>query len=226
MNKIIVAVIVLILLGVGGYFYAFRDVAQPTEDISVTTQDDQLDTTEGETQYRIIQEDSKVEFRINEVLNDKPTTAIGTSNQVAGDFVINNSGNPILTIGTVKVDARTFKTDKEKRDAAIARFILGTETAGNEFISFVPKTYEGLPAVITKGQPFTFTVTGDMTISGVMKSQSAKITATQSDDRLIGTVDMTVKRSDYGLKIPQVEFVASVEDSFTVKTTFVANKVN
>lgn len=222
MNKIIIALIVFVILGVGGYFYAFRAVEQPTEDISKTTQSDQLATTEGETKYRIVQEDSKVEFRINEVLNDKPTTAVGSSNQIAGDFGISSTG---LTIGTVKVDARTFKTDKEKRDVAIARYILGTETAGNEFITFVPTKYNNLPTTITKGQPFTFTVDGNMTISGVTKPQTVKITATQSDDRLIGTVDMTVKRSDYNLKIPQVKSVASVDDSFTVKTTFVANRV-
>lgn len=207
--------------------YFLRPLEAPSEDISKATQSDQLNSeSSDQTTYRISQEESKVEFRIDEILREKPFTAVGTSNQIAGDFVIKNTGAPLVTIGTIKVDARTFKTDSENRDTAINRFIVKTETAGNEYITFTPTKINNLPASITKGMPFTFTVEGNMTMSGITKPQTMTITMTQTDDKLSGTVDVNLKRSDYNLTIPSVPFVASVSDTFTVKTTFVANKVN
>lgn len=226
--KTIIIIIVLAALGYFGFNYATRPVATPTQDISATTQTEQLPATQtsGEDHYRISQADSKVSFSIKETLYDKPANPVGTTNQISGDVVIKNTDTtPIITVGTIKVDARTFKTDSEKRDGAVNRFILKTETSGNEYVVFVPTKVTGPSTAIVDGKAFNFTVTGDLTISGVTKSVTLPITATKTAAGLSATMKTTLKRSDYNLTIPNIPFVANVSDSFDISGTFVAKKV-
>lgn len=226
--RTIIIIIVLAALGYFGFNYATRPVAQPTEDISTTTQSDQLPTTTQSTEehYRIASAESKTQFAIKETLNGKPFTAVGTTNQIAGDIVIKDADTkPQITVGVVKVDARMFKTDSEKRDGAINRFILETETAGNEYIVFTPTDVTNPTAPIVVGTPFTFSVTGTLAISGMTKTVTLPITATKTATGISGTMKTTLKRSDYSLKIPEIPFVANVSDTFDISGTFVATKV-
>lgn len=232
MNKIILFIIVVIVIGGGIFLYQTRPVATPTENIQ-----DQVEpiangdsaagtqlagtTDEGET-YRI-DASSKVTFSINEVLNDKPKTAVGTTSQIAGEIKITHNdvqNMHFLTLGTVKIDARTFKTDNEKRDGAIVHMILKSDTAGNEYISFTP-TQKSIS--FTEGQEFD--VAGSLTISGVTKPATLKVTATVVDGKVTGKATANLKRSDFKLTIPNVPFVASVEDNFVVSTDIVATQI-
>lgn len=225
--KTIIWIIIIAALGYGVFSYATRPVAQPTTDISESASSEtEFPASETAEHYRVTSSDSKIQFAIKETLNEKPFTAVGTTNQIAGDIEIENaSTEPFVRIGTIKVDARTFKTDSEKRDGAVNRFILKTETPGNEYVTFTPTSIVQPTAPIVDGKAFTFTVTGDLTISGIKKSATMKVTATKSADKLSATIATTVKRSDYGLKIPEIPFVANVSDSFDVSGTIVAKKI-
>jgi len=233
MNKIFSFIIVLAVIGGGVFLYITRPVAVPTENIQdqvepVTTDDTSsasgtqlAGTTDEGTTYRI-GSSSKATFSINEVLNDKPFNAVGTTSQIAGE--INVTDNDVenmyfMTLGTVKIDARTFKTDSEKRDGAIVRMILKSENEGNEYISFTPKEKT---ISFTDGQ--SFDVAGNLTISGVTKPVTFKVTATKTADKVTGKATANVKRSDFNLTIPNVPFVASVEDTFVISADIVASK--
>ena len=212
MKKILLVIILLAVAGYVAYNYAFRAPSAPSQEVEST-----LDTTflnvPGRTTYRI-SKDSKVEFRINEVLNDKSLTAVGTTSEIAGDIFI--SGDTV-TIGTLAINARTFKTDSEKRDGAIARFILKSEEPINEFMYFKPTSVMGTPS--------TFTVTGDLTISGVTKPATFDVTTSLAGDVLSGIAVTKLKRNDFNITIPEVKSVASVDDEFTVTANIVAPKV-
>jgi hypothetical protein len=47
----------------------------------------------------------------------------------------------------------------------------------------------------------------------------------ESDERLVGSAETTVLRSDFNLTIPDVPFVANVGEDVTLKLDFVANAV-
>ncbi len=225
--KTIIWIVIIAALGYVGFNYATRPVAQPTTDISDSASSEtEFPASETGDHYRVASSDSKVQFAIKETLNEKPFTAVGTTNQIAGDVEIENAGTePFVRMGTIKVDARTFKTDSEKRDGAINRFILKTETPGNEYVTFTPTSIVQPTAAIIDGKAFTFTVTGNLMISGVTKTATMKVIATKSSDKISATIATTVKRSDYGLKIPEIPFVANVSDSFDVSGTIVAKKI-
>lgn len=170
--------------------------------------------TSTRTHYKISSASSKVEFKIDEILRDKPFTAIGTTSDIAGDIFVNSDDT--ITLSTISINARTFKTDSSNRDGAIARFILKSDDPKNEFITFVPKTITGkLPTV---------SVTGDLTISGKTMPVAFDIIAKVSGNDLSGTANASIKRSDFNLTIPSVKFVASVDDQFTISASIVAKK--
>jgi polyisoprenoid-binding protein YceI len=221
----IVAVIAVVSLG--AFFYLTREVAAPSEDVQNSVE--QLETsseTSSEVVFRISQEESQVEYNIYELLNGSDKTVVGTTNEVAGDILLNTSDLSQTQIGAISINARTFATDEDRRDNSVARFILQSEDAANEFITFEPTSISGLTASASVGDTLEFQVTGDLTISGTTNEVTFTVTATlETATRLVGHAETVVLRSDYGLNIPDVPFVANVGDEVTLKLDFVANAV-
>ena len=215
MNKdIIYGVLGIAIVGVAGFLYATRPISSPVQDVQLVADTLNNDKTSGTSLYRISQENSKAEFKIGEILNGTPFMAIGATNQVAGDIIV--SENPVkIEIGVIKINAKSFKTDDSRRDGAIARFILKSEDPGNEFIEFKPTNINGtIP---------DFTVSGNLTISGVTKPATFSVSAKIEGEKMTGMAEAKIKRSDYNLVIPNIPFVASVDDEFTVTADIVAN---
>jgi polyisoprenoid-binding protein YceI len=227
MRKTLTIIIVIIALGVVGFVYATRPVKEPTVDVQSVSETLPQNTTPAanENVYRISQENSTVSFSATEVLNGKPFSPVGVTKKIAGDISVTTGANPKLTIGTLKIDARTFKTDSTQRDGAITRFILKSETAGNEYIEFKPTSVSGLPSSVEVNQDLNFTISGNLTIAGVTKPATFTVKAKVGDTTVTGTATTTVKRSDYNLNIPSVPFVANVGDDIKITATISATKV-
>lgn len=205
LKKAVFSIVILAVLGVGAYLYLTRPLPPPEGTGSVS---------EGPRgSYAVSQADSRVEFVINEVLSGLPNTVIGTTNQVAGYFTASE-------VSAVKIDANSFRTDDERRDNAIRRFILKSAEAGNEFIEFDPKIKDFDP--FSGSREFSLDVPGDLTIAGVTKPLVLKINVTvESEDRIEVVFESELKRSDFGLTIPSVPFVANVDDEFLVRGNIV-----
>lgn len=176
----------------------------------------------GQVVYQIVQDESKVTFSIDEVLRGSPFTAVGETNQVAGEIAV-DFDNATVQVGTVQVNARTLRTDSNFRDRAIRNEILDTDAY--EMITFTPRMISGLPQSANPGDVISFSIRGDLTIRDI--TQEVTFTGQvelASLDRLEGTAEATVKRSDYKLVIPSVPSVADVSDEVLVKIQFVAAK--
>jgi polyisoprenoid-binding protein YceI len=219
------AVLAVVIAG-GVYLYITRDIAAPTADVQDTNQ--QLESSgesESEVVYRISQDDSQAQFVINEVLNGSDKTVVGTSREVAGDILLDPNNPAGAQIGEIRINARTFATDDSRRNNAIARYILRSEDAANEFIVFEPNAVTGLPDAVATGEPVEFQVTGDLTIAGETREVTFDVTASLESERLTGTAETTVAYADFGISIPNVPFVASVEDHVVLKLDFNADAV-
>jgi polyisoprenoid-binding protein YceI len=146
---------------------------------------------------------------------------IGTTDQVAGEMSV-DPGNPANTkVGVIQVNARTLVTDSDFRNRAIKNAILETDTY--EFITFTPTAITGLPETGAVGQSYTFQIVGDLTIRDVTNQVTFDVTANPvSDARLEGTATTTILYKDFGITIPSVPSVASVEDDVRLELDFVA----
>lgn len=170
---------------------------------------------------QIVPEESEARFVIDEVLNNAPKTVIGTTNQVAGELSVDPANPSNSQIGVIQVNARTLTTDSDFRNRAIKNQILNTDQY--EFITFTPTALEGLPLGVSTDQSYTFQIVGDLTIRDVTQQVTFDVTATPvSDSRLEGLAQTTIRYADYGITIPRVPQVASVDEDVRLEIEFVA----
>ncbi len=214
---------ILLVIILGGIFvYLTRPVHAPT--LSESSKQADLNIVSNEefvTIYEVDQSRSKAEFNIFEELYGKPFTVIGTTQSVFGELILNTKNPEQSNLGTVKIDARTLKTDSSKRDGAIARIILNSEDQQNNFIVFKPTSTVAIPSDAKIDTDYNFKITGMLTISGVEKQVIFDTKAKMNKDgEIVGLAVADVKRSDFNLKIPNLSFLANVSDSVTLKFNF------
>ncbi|MEX1064311.1 MAG: YceI family protein [Candidatus Paceibacterota bacterium] len=227
MNKKILLIILAIVVIAGAvYFYMTRPTKAPSEDIQANAVMLNAENDSNQVVFRIVPAESSAEFNINEVLNGQPKTVVGTTNQVAGDMAINFEDPNQSQVGEIRINARTLKTDDERRNSAISRFILRSEKDENEFITFRPTSVESMPRSVSVGDSFGLRITGDLTVSGVTRETvfNAAVSIV-SEDKVTANAETVVMYKDFGLSIPQVPFVANVGDEVTLKINVVAKRI-
>ena len=211
MKKIFSVLAIIAILAVVIFLYATRGASAPTEVVETPTE-----TTSTPNTYRINPEMSTVSFSIGEDLRGSRFTAVGTTNQVSTEVTVAPDGS--VSVGTVSVNARTFKTDDSRRDGAIARLILKSENPENEYITFTPTpfTSENTPKLVD-GTEITFPLSGSLTISGVTKPATFIAKLSKNANILSGTIEGEIKRSDFGITVPSLSFIANVDDVVVLK---------
>lgn len=203
----------------------------PSEQVpapTAATQDDApgaASPASAETVYRIVPSTAKAEFVIDEILRGEPFTVVGATDQVTGELFLNAEDFSKSRLGVIRVNARTLKTDSERRDGAIARAILKSTDPANEFIEFRAKSVSGLPTSAAAGETHEVKITGDLTVSGSTKEVTFDGTVGMDDaGGLTGSAQAVVLYKDFNLSIPKVPFVASVDDDLLLKISFAAVK--
>lgn len=174
----------------------------------------------GLTVYQISQADSEARFNIYELLRGAPKDVIGRTSQVAGEVALNPADLSSAQIGEILINARTLATDDDRRNNAIRNRILSTDQY--EYISFKPTQITGLSGSGAPGQPYSFQVTGDLTIRDVTKPVTFDVTVTaESPERISGSAKTSIQRADFNLNIPNVPFVANVGEAVALEINFV-----
>jgi polyisoprenoid-binding protein YceI len=176
--------------------------------------------------YRISPDDSKVSFTLTEELFGQPKQVVGTTNQVAGDILVDTATPANSEIGVIRINVRTLQTDNENRNRAIRAQILQSSRDAYQFSDFTPTALIGLPASISIGQEVTFQVAGNLKVRDIVQPVTFDVTAKlASADRLEGKATAKVTRAQFNLQIPRAPGVANVSDDVTLEIDFVANRV-
>ncbi len=202
-----------------------QQAALPSETIEgAVTPQQAADLPTGLVTAELVQAESQARFIIDEVLNDQPNTVVGVTDQVAAQIVIDPTNPANVQMGPVQVDVRTLVTDSGNRNRAIQNIIL--DTSNYEFITFTPKSFVGLPDTGAVGDTFVFQIVGDLTIRDITREVTFDATVTvDSATRMHGLVSATISRSNFKLEIPDVPFVASVDQDVKLELEFVAEAV-
>lgn len=160
-------------------------------------------------------------FSLTEVLYGNLKTVIGTTSDVQGGLAVEFLNSGKTSLDPIEIGAGSFVTDSGRRDGAIRRFILD---AGNyPLIRYVPQTIVGLPDNVNFGDKLTLSVLGDLTIRDTTRQETfALAVLVASEQRLEGVATATVLRSNYGLRIPSLPFLADVADEVVLEIRFVA----
>lgn len=160
-------------------------------------------------------------FSLTEVLYGTQKTVIGTTGEVQGGLVVDFVDPSQSVLEPIEIGAGSFVTDSGRRDGAIRRFIL--DAANYPLIRFVPQEIAGLPDSVKFGDKLTLSVLGELTITDITRPETfALVVLVASEQRLEGSATATVKRSNYGLRIPSLPFLADVADEVVLEIRFVA----
>ncbi len=175
--------------------------------------------------FEIVPAESEARFLIDEVLRGAPVTVAGTTDQVAGQIAVDPSNPASTRLGVIQINARTLATDNEFRNRAIKNVILRTNEF--EFVTFTPTAITGLPENVSVGQPITFQITGELTVTDVTRPVTFDVTVTPvSESELEGLASTTILYRDFGLTIPDSPAVDTVADEVRLELAFVARPVS
>ena len=203
---------------------ATETIPAATEAITAeTTTATSGESAAGTHLFTIDQSQSVARFTLDETLMGAPKTVVGTTNLVEGAITIDMADFSKTTISPIQIDARGFATDSSRRDGAIQRFVLGSNSEENRYLVFTPTTITGFPATAAVGDTFELQIAGDLTISGVTKAVTfvTSVTVT-SESEISGLASAQILRSDFNLNIPSVPSVANVTDEVLLELQFVA----
>ncbi|MCK6580843.1 MAG: YceI family protein [Anaerolineae bacterium] len=174
--------------------------------------------------FRISTSESVVRFAVDETI--PPQTAVGTTNQIAGDFIIDFANPANSQLGVIRINLRTLRTDDPDRDNSIRCCVLLTAQDAYEFTEFVPTSVTGLPTQVSLGQTVDLQVTGNLSLRGVTRPVTFTVRMTLgSAEEIRGEATAFVNRSDFGILDDDMLAYHGVAEQVRLEFDFVARAV-
>ena len=150
--------------------------------------------------------DSRVGYRVDEVLFGQETTAVGRTSKVTGSLTISGAR---VTATAFTVDMASVESDKERRDAQYRGRIMDVATyPTSTFVLTSPVELGGVPA---DGVTVTATATGDLTLRGVTRRVTFEVKARRTGARVEASGSIHLVFDDWAIPSPSFG-PAKVED--------------
>jgi polyisoprenoid-binding protein YceI len=237
------AIVVLVVLGVGGpfvYIHFFNGstpaaLSLPTASSSASSSPGGATAPSGTAAastaasgslagaYRV-GSGSVVGYRVNEVLLGQSTTAVGRTTSVTGHLTIAGS---TATAAAFSVPMDTVHSDKSERDGQFdGRIMDVSQYPTGTFTLTSPIDLAPLPAT---GVIKSYTADGKLTLHGVTRTVTFTLTAERSTAKDGGTQlevagDIPVLFSDYNIQNPSVGGFVTTQDHGLLEFLLVFSK--
>lgn len=200
----------------------------PSEEAHSATVDTTTSTSHGAlapltvagTRYVVAPSGNEVRYRVREQLVgfDLPNDAIGKSTAVTGVVSIDDAGKVIREASRFVIDAATFASDRDRRDNYVRGRLL--ESAQYPSVLFVPTEARGITLPPSGTNSHTFDVLGDLTVRGVTRPTTWRVTASVADREVSGSASTKFAFADFQMQKPQVRSVLSVADTIALEYDF------
>jgi polyisoprenoid-binding protein YceI len=164
---------------------------------------------------------NEARFRVREQLVRLafPSDAVGRTSDVSGAVVLGPAGDIDSVQSRFTVDLRTLVSDNARRDGYIRRNTLRTDSFPT--ITFVPSSAPGLTWPLPATGNVTFDLVGRLTVHGVTKPSTWKVFAQLgADSAITGSASTRFTFGEFGMPIPRVGMVLSVEDDIRLEYEF------
>lgn len=170
--------------------------------------------------YNTVADKSEASYSVQEqFLNrDLPNDAVGKTKSVQGSFLLTTGSQPVINNLKMIVDLRTLTSDEQRRDNAIKDRWLESNTYPSAV--FVAKDVK----VPSDQGEVTFDMMGDMTIHGVTRQETFKVTGKMSGDTITGKATTNILMKNYGFDAPAISGILTVKDGIAVTLNFTAQK--
>ncbi|HEY1622600.1 MAG TPA: YceI family protein [Streptosporangiaceae bacterium] len=228
LRAIIAAVIVLVVLAVGGpfvYIHLFNkapaalSLPSSSSGSSGASSSGASSSGAGLAGGWTITSGSVVGYRVSEVLLGQNTTAVGRSSAVTGHLTITGTD---VTAASFSVPLDTIHSDKSQRDAQfdgrimnVAQYPTGTFTLTG------PIDLNTVPAA---GTAKDYTAHGDLTLHGTTKPVTFTLQAELKNGRIEAVGDIPVLFSDYNIQSPSLAGFVTTQDHGTLEFLLVLTR--
>jgi polyisoprenoid-binding protein YceI len=116
------------------------------------------------------------------------------------------------------VNVGSLKSDRERRDGYVRGRVL--ETDQYPTVEFIPTGFRGLPKTLPTSGSHTFDVIGNLTVHGVTRPTTWRVTAEPKNGQVIGSAYTLFTFSDFNMPQPRVPIVLSVADTIRLEYDF------
>jgi polyisoprenoid-binding protein YceI len=189
------------------------------DDVSELPQSADLDG--GVYTLDIVPEETEARYVVEEEFFGRGfSTAIGITNIVEGELTIRLEGTPSIQSGEFHVDLRTLTSDENRRDNAIRRRWLESNTF--PFAVFTPTSISEFPVGVSyaEGAAVQFKLSGDMTTHDTTNAITFDVTASGFGDTLVGVATTTFLMTDFGFDPPGILNILQAENDVRVELDF------
>lgn len=147
-------------------------------------------------------------------------TAIGTTQDISGQVVIDLNSPSIVKSGTFQVNADTLTSDDARRDQKVQEeYLLSKEYP---VITFEITGVEGLSAGYQNGTEVKFRLIGSLTILAAPQPVVFDVSAVLNGAELTGEASAVILLTDFGISPPEIPNFMTVSNEVTVVVNFTA----
>ncbi len=143
-----------------------------------------------------------------------PILAIGETSEIEGKIQLDSEGK-IISPSLISIDAKTLKSDENKRDNWIVRTgILG------DVIELNLTDINSLPWPLPESGEAIFTITGELNISDIIRPTVWSIDGVFSQNVISGVATTVITWEEFQISKPRLPFIISVDDDITLEIDF------
>lgn len=163
---------------------------------------------------------NEARYLVNERLVgvDLPYQAIGKTSDITGALVFDTDGSLVAGQSRLVINVTKLTSDKERRDGFVQRRLLETEKYPT--VQLVPTAVRGLPRPLPTAGRHTFDMTGNLTVRGVTKPTTWRVTANFQGGRVTGRTWTKFTFADFEMQQPKVPVVLSLADTIGLEYDF------
>ena len=164
----------------------------------------------------------KANYRVTEQLArlSYPNDAVGYTEDITGGIYLDEKGIPAPE-SIINIDLSNLQSDESKRDNYLKRNSLETDKFPEVFFHVKEIMNLNTSSLLNLDKnEVEFQMIGDLTIHGVTQTKTWDIQAISEMGRLKGQGSISFPFSDFGMEIPKLFFIISVEDKITLELDF------
>ena len=173
-------------------------------------------------QFTLVPTFNRASYRGREQLRgiNFPTEAVGSTREVTGAIALDENGAIRREESRIVADLRSLRSDEPIRDNYIQENTL--QTAQFPTAEFQPTELRGVPRPIPMGTDVNLELVGELTVHGTTRPVIWTGSARWEGDTVMGTVSTRVTITEFGMRLPSVFRVLTLEDALNLELAFQA----
>lgn len=185
---------------------------------------DDAEASRAAVRFVVAPTGNEARYRVNEQLAgfELRNDAVGVTGKVSGGISVDDKGAIIPGESRIVVDVTALKSDKDRRDGYVQRRLLETEKFPT--VELTPTAIRGLPVPLPAAQgklgPQQLEMTGNLTVRGVTRPTTWRVTASYDGGTVTGTAATAFTFADFQMEKPRVPVVLSVVDTIRLEYDF------